>query len=228
MSGPDHLPGAVLLDLDGTLVDTVGLRVRSWIEAFAEEGMTTSAEEVGPWMGADGRWLAAEVAAARGTPIDARTADRLDRVSGERFGARNIAPAPIRGARRLVELLTERSIPWAVATSSRPDQTVASLGALGLDHPPTLVDASHVERAKPEPDLLLAGAVQLGVNPAVTWYVGDSRWDMEAATRAGMVAVGVTTGATDAVALRAAGAMWVVDDLEVLADRLEILIDQAS
>src|SRR4026208_1835720 len=51
---------------------------------------------------------------------------------------------------------------------------------------PRILDASHVEHAKPEPDLLLEAAEQLGVEPAHCWYVGDATWDMVAAVAAGM------------------------------------------
>ncbi len=218
----------MLLDLDGTLVDTVGLRVASWLEAFAAEDIALTAEELGPWMGADGRWLAVQVAANHGRVIDDATADRLDRVSGELFGARNVAPAPIAGARELLETLTELGTPWIVATSSRPEQATASLSALRLRGSPLLVDASHVEHAKPEPDLLLAGATQLGVPPTDAWYIGDSRWDMLAAVAADMTAIGVTTGATGADALRVAGAGHVVESLLHVVDRLHDLVGDRS
>jgi HAD superfamily hydrolase (TIGR01509 family) len=224
---PDRDPAGILLDLDGTLVDTVAARVRSWREAFAAEGIEVSEDELGPWMGADGRWLSVEVAATHGHRIDADTADRLDRVSGERFARHSRTPAAIPGARDLLVALTDWSVPWAVATSSRPEQTIASLASLRLDQPPMLVDASHVERAKPEPDLLLAGAAQLGVPPSETWYVGDSRWDMLAAVRADMTPVAVTTGATDAATLRDAGAAWVIEDLGTLTRHLAGLRDRA-
>jgi beta-phosphoglucomutase-like phosphatase (HAD superfamily) len=94
--------------------------------------------------------------------------------------------------------------------------------ALGLPLRPRIVDASHVTHAKPAPDLLLAGAQQLGVRPLRCWYVGDSTWDMQAARAAGMTAVGVTTGAAVAAALTRAGAELVarqVGDLQIELER---------
>ena len=90
----------------------------------------------------------------------------------------------------------------------------ASIAALGLDREPRIVDGSHVERAKPAPDLLLLGAREIGVAPTECWYVGDSTWDMRAASAAGMVAIGVLAGAAvDEVALRNAGATVVLPTL---------------
>ena len=95
---------------------------------------------------------------------------------------------------------------------------VASVGVLDLPREPRITDASHVEHAKPAPDLMLVAAGELGVEPAHCWYVGDSTWDMVAAVAAGMVAIAVLAGsAVDAAALRGAGAATVVTDLDELA-----------
>lgn len=203
-------PRAVLLDLDGTLVDTVGQRVAAWVAAFALEGISATPEELGPLMGGDGRWVARRVAERRGLVLDEPTQERIDRVSGEWFERHDEDRSPTPGARELLLALDAAQIPWAIATSSRPEQTTASVAALGLRRAPAIVDASHVRHAKPAPDLLLAGATQLGTAPADVWYVGDARWDMLAAVAAGMVAVAVGTGATDAHDLREAGAVLVV------------------
>ena len=96
------------------------------------------------------------------------------------------------------------------------------MGALGLPSEPVIVDASHVKHAKPEPDLLLYAADQLGVAPASCWYVGDSTWDMVSAVAAGMLAIGVTVGsAVDRAGLTGAGAAAVVGTLDELAAGLE-------
>jgi beta-phosphoglucomutase-like phosphatase (HAD superfamily) len=202
----------MLLDLDGTLVDTVALRVESWIVAFRDEGFSVPASELGPLMGADGRWVARSVLERRGVDLDDEGQERIDRSSGAWFGRHtDLLPTP--GARDLLLELDSAGLPWAIATSSRPEQTRSSIAALDLPRPPTVVDASHVRHAKPAPDLLLAGARQLGVVPAGVWYVGDARWDMLAAVSAGMVPVGVLTGATSAEDLREAGAALVVGTL---------------
>ena len=67
---------------------------------------------------------------------------------------------------------------------------------------PLICDGADVEHAKPAPDLLLKAAHLLGVEPAETWYVGDSRWDMVASKAAGMRAIAVLTGATDEAELQ--------------------------
>ena len=108
-------------------------------------------------------------------------------------------------------------MPWLIATSSRPEQIAASVAVLGLMRPAPVVDGSRVAHAKPAPDLLLLAAAEVGVPPGACWYVGDAKWDMLAAVAAGMIPIGVTTGAVSARTLLDAGAGWVVATLEDLS-----------
>lgn len=207
-------PTAILFDLDGTLVDTVPARIDAWASVFEELGIPATRSQLEPMIGMDGKQLAREVAATAGRRLTDEEAEAIDRRSGQLFDERNRDPKPLPGARELVRALEDRGLMWAIATSSRREQVTVSIAALGLDHEPRIVDGSHVERAKPAPDLLLLGARELDVVPAECWYVGDSTWDMRAASAAAMVAIGVLAGAAvDEGALRDAGATLVVPTL---------------
>jgi HAD superfamily hydrolase (TIGR01509 family) len=212
------LPEAVLFDLDGTLVDTVETRIAAWEQALAEADLPTGRDRLAPLIGLDGKRLAREIAALAGRPIDEARSEVIDRNSGEIYALLNQAPRPLPGVGGLVAELDRRRIAWAIATSSRKEQVAESVAALGLEREPTIVDASHVKHAKPEPDLLLLAAKELDVDPAVCWYVGDSTWDMVSAVAAGMLAIGVTAGsAVDSATLEGAGATAVAETLEDLA-----------
>ncbi len=229
--GTDRLPrpDAVFLDLDGTLVDTVAARIDAWHQVFARIMIPASREQIAPLIGIDGRRLAREVAAVAGTPIDHERAEEIDRMSGEIFESLNRDPRPMPGVTALVEVLQAGGIRWAIATSSRREQVATSVKALGLESEPVIVDGSNVEHAKPEPDLLLLAARELGVDPGRSWYVGNSTWDMAASVAAGMVAIGVTAGsAVDEVALRGAGGQRVFPSLAVLAEALRSSAEGAT
>lgn len=213
-------PDAVIFDLDGTLVDTVENRIRAWLQAFDEAGVPATREAVSPLIGADGKALARDIARRAGRTLDGGAVEALDRRSGEIYQALNVDPRPLPGARELAEALDQASIRWAIGTSSRREQVRASVDALRLGHEPTIVDGSHVEHAKPEPDLLLMAGRQLEVDPERTWYVGDSTFDMRAAVAAGMYPIGVTTGSANADALRGTGAAEVVASLLELERRV--------
>ena len=214
-------PAAVILDLDGTLVDTVDTRIRAWLAVFAEFDVPASRDQVAPLIGSDGRLLARQVAEDAGIELPPGRDEEIDRRCGEIYERLNRDPRPLPGVRDFLRALHAKDLPWAIATSSRREQVGTSVDALGLDADPHIVDGSHVDNAKPAPDLLLLAARELGVDPARAWYVGDSTWDMRSATAAGMVPVAVTAGAAVSPdELEGAGARAVVGDLGQLVASL--------
>lgn len=215
------MPRAIVFDLDGTLVDTVPIRIAAWMAAFGEAGIDASREELAPMIGSDGRRLAREIAATHGRDLDDAAAEELDRRAGEVHDELNRDPRPLPGADDLLRLLDRRKLLWAIATSSRRDQVRASIAALHMDHAPLVVDGSRVAHAKPAPDLLLLAARELALPPDACWYIGDATWDMRAAVAAGMPAIGVTAGsAVGGGALLEAGASMVCATLADVQARL--------
>ena len=214
-------PKAVIFDLDGTLVDTVETRIDGWLAVFEEVGIPADRERLAPLIGVDGKRLAREIAALAGHVLDDDRAEAIDKRAGEIYERLNHSPRALPGVRKLVDAIEAKRIAWSIATSSRKDQVMTSVRALDLARDPTILDASHVEHAKPEPDLLLRAAEQLDVEPPRTWYVGDSTWDMVAAVAAAMIPIGVTAGAAvDRAALEGAGAAVVVETLTEIAGAL--------
>ena len=214
-------PAAVLFDLDGTLIDSVETRIAAWEEALEAAGFPATRERLAPLIGVDGRRLTREIAALAGVVLDEERAEAIDKRCGEIYERMNTTPRPLPGVGELIAAIEARGIPWAIATSSRKAQVTTSVAALGLRSEPTIIDASHVKHAKPEPDLLLLAAKQVKVEPARCWYVGDATWDMAAAVAAAMIPIGVTAGSgVDAGALRGAGAAAVVESLLELAEAL--------
>jgi HAD superfamily hydrolase (TIGR01509 family) len=213
-------PGAVLFDLDGTLVDTVGRRIDGWLAAFAEIGLQADAGLTAGLVGADGKRLAREVAAAAGASLTEDEIAALDRRAGAIFSELNEVPVPLPGVRDLLVALAEGPLPVIIATSSLGAQVTASVDALDLPERAIVVDGEHVAHAKPAPDLLLLAAERVGVPPAACWYVGDATWDFLACVAAGMIGIGVPTGAVGAQALLEAGAVVAIDGLDELADEL--------
>ena len=213
---PARRPAAVIFDLDGTLVDTVGARIQAWLTVFVEEAIPAERPQVAALIGADGRHLARAVASEAGITLEPGRDEAIDVRCGTIFAEMNRRPQPLPGVDELIARLDVAGVPWAIATSSRREQVAASVDALGLARSPLIVDGTHVEHAKPAPDLLLLAAAELHAPPASSWYVGDATWDMLAASAAGMVGIGVTSGAVDAAALFAAGARRVVGSLAEL------------
>jgi HAD superfamily hydrolase (TIGR01509 family) len=215
-------PDGLIFDLDGTLVDTVRQRIDGWVEALGALGLSTSADEVGPMIGMDGKRLAREVARKAGRTLSEEEVEAADHAAGEAFDRRNREPEPLPGLEDALAAIGLCGAKWVIATSSRAAQVRGSVAALRLPGEPDIVDGSHVEHAKPAPDLLLLAARRLGARPERCWAVGDSTWDARAAVAAGMSAVCVTAGSAVSVGdLLAAGASVVVPTLGELARLLE-------
>jgi HAD superfamily hydrolase (TIGR01509 family) len=215
-------PDGLIFDLDGTLVDTVRKRIDGWVEALAEYGMATTADEIGPMIGMDGKRLAREIAGTVGRALSEEEVDAVDHAAGAAFDRRNHQPQPLPGVEEALAAIAMCGARWVIATSSRAAQVRASVAALRLPQAPEIVDGSNVEHAKPAPDLLLLAARRLRAAPERCWAVGDSTWDARAAVTAGMTAVCVTAGSAVSVGdLLAAGAAVVVPTLADVARLLE-------
>ena len=197
-------------------MDTVETRIVAWLRTFEEQQIPADGRLVARLIGSDGRRLARVVAEAAGQALDPDREDQIDRRAGEIYSDLNVDPKTLPGALELLKTLDEYRRPWAIATSSRREQVGASVKALTLSRRPIIIDGSHVEHAKPAPDLLLFAARELSVEPSLCCYVGDAIWDMQAAAAAGMPAIGVVSGSATGGELAAAGALFTIKDLTEL------------
>jgi HAD superfamily hydrolase (TIGR01509 family) len=204
-------PKGVVLDMDGTLVDTVQTRIDAWLRTFAELEIPTDRSIVSALIGSDGRQLAVQIGEAAGLDIGDELSEQIDARSGAVYLELNANPRVLPGVTIFLDALDAAKVPWAIGTSSRREQLGPSVAALGRTSPPLIVDGTTVKLAKPHPDLLLAAARVLDADPTACWCVGDSRWDMLAAAAAGMPAIGITAGsAVTAAELQHAGASLVL------------------
>jgi HAD superfamily hydrolase (TIGR01509 family) len=205
---------AVLLDLDGTLVDSVFQHVLAWGEALHEAGYDVPLWRIhqGIGMGSDRivPWLV-------GGHVD--DASELSDAHKRRFLERADTLRPTRGARNLLDDLDTRGVPFLIATSAGAETRAALLDALGRDDLPT-ADNDDVDSSKPAPDLLLSACAALGVEPQNATLVGDSPWDAEAARRVRVRAIAVRCGGHGEELLLSHGAMSVVADPAELIGRL--------
>lgn len=205
---------AVLLDVDGTLVDSVWLHTVAWVAAFREAGHDVPAHRVHPLigMGAD-RLMAALIDAA-----DDAIADRHAEIHLSRRD--DIRPLP--GARELVRRLHERGARPVLASSASDDELDAVRAVLAIDdwivgH----TTSADVEASKPEPDIFAAALEVAGVPAERAVAVGDTRWDAEAAGALGIAFVGLETGGWRRSELADAGAALVCADPAELLGAVE-------
>ncbi len=201
-----------LFDLDGTLVDSVYQHVLAWKEALDKEGLDLSVWRIHRKIGMSGGLFTNQLIRETGIPIDEERGERLRKghVRAYQRMADHIRPLP--GARDLLAWLTSVGIPWAVATSGRLETASINLKALGIDPAKVpVVTRDQVRYAKPDPDLFLAAAEQLGARIETAVVVGDSIWDMMAAARCRALGVGLLCGGYGAEELQKASAFRVYE-----------------
>jgi HAD superfamily hydrolase (TIGR01509 family) len=203
---------AFVFDLDGTLVDTVYQHVLAWQEALEHMGMRLSVWRIHRKIGMSGGLLTAAVLRETGREVTAREAERLRELHAEAYRERAVRARPLPGAQELLALLTELDVPWAIATSGYGEIAAPAIASLGVPDGVPVVTRDQVERAKPDPDLFLAAAEQLGVSIEDSVVVGDSVWDLLAARRARALGVGLLSGGYGAEELQSAGAYRVYED----------------
>jgi len=204
----------VLLDLDGTLVDSVFHHVLAWDAAFAAHGHEIPLWQIHESIGMGSARLVPHLL---GRPAD--EAEDLSAEHEERFLALADGLRATDGALDLLADLEARGVPHVVATSATGKVADALLAALGREDLPT-VDADDVGSPKPSPDLLLAACEEKGWDPTKATLVGDSPWDAEAADRIGMRMLAVRTGGFGDSRLLDGGAADVVDCPRRLVGRL--------
>ncbi|HEU4690204.1 MAG TPA: HAD family hydrolase [Vicinamibacterales bacterium] len=211
-----------LFDLDGTLVDSVYQHVLAWREALETEGIDLSVWRIHRKIGMSGGLFTNMLLRETQVEIDPARVERLQRLHAEAYKRNRDDVRPLPGATALLNTLTNAEIPWAIATSGRIETAGPILDKLGVDLSRVpVVTRDQVKFAKPEPDLFLVAAERLGVRIETASVVGDSVWDMLAATRARALGIGLLSGGYGLEELERAGAYRVYEDPADLLKHLD-------
>jgi HAD superfamily hydrolase (TIGR01509 family) len=203
---------AFLFDLDGTLIDSVYQHVIAWREALAQVGVSLAVWKIHRRIGMSGGLFVTALQRELGDQLDPETLERLPDLHAEAYLRHYEGVRPLPGAADLLEGLTEFGIPWAIATSGAERTAGRARALLGLPEDTPMVTRDLVRYAKPDPDLFLTAAKQVGVDIADSIVVGDSVWDLLAARRAGALGIGLLSGGYGREELIYAGAFRVYED----------------
>ena len=215
---------AVLFDLDGTLLDTLADIAGAANAALAREAMPTHPPTAYRQFIGDG----VAMLFRRALPTDQDHDDaRIERCVAH-FHATyattwNATTQPYPGIAGLLDALTARNLPMAIL-SNKPHEFTQLCAGEFLDAWPwrAVIGQRDGIPRKPDPTSALAIARDLGFDPSLIVYVGDSSVDMRTARAAGMPAVGVSWGFRPVAELRETGASAIIDepdDLLAFLDR---------
>ena len=205
-------PIAVLLDLDGTLVDTVPLILDSVRYAFeGRERCPTDAE----WIAGIGTPLRVQLVAFTDGPEDLEAV--LARYRSYQREHHDRMTRAYAGAVEAVRTVKERGHPIAVVTGKLREPASRTLRYVGLSpYVDALVGSDSCPRHKPDPEPVLLALERLGRGPREALFLGDSPVDVHAGNAAGVTSVGALWGACTREALLAASPAHLLDDVGAL------------
>jgi HAD superfamily hydrolase (TIGR01509 family) len=211
------VPPATILDIDGTLVDTNYQHSIAWYRAFRQHGIVLPIWRIHTHIGMGGDQLVASLTDAA---TDEKKGDDIRAAEKALYMALIEEVEPMKGARELIAELKERGHTVVLASSAKDDEVEHYLDLLDAR---SLADdwttSADVEATKPSPDLVKAAMEKASSDEAV--MVGDTPWDIKAASRVGIPTVAVITGGFSRAELEEAGAAVVFESVAELRERLE-------
>jgi HAD superfamily hydrolase (TIGR01509 family) len=205
----------LILDIDGTLVDSNDAHTRAWLDALSEEGFSVPYQRVRRLIGMGGDKLLPEVTGlSEDDPRGQRLAKRRGEIFKERY-LKTVKAFPC--VRELLLRARDSGFTLAVATSAKEEEVGPLLEkARVLDLIPHKTSSDDADNSKPDPDIVKAALQRLGCAPEHALMLGDTPYDVEAARRAAVRAVALRCGGWDDEGLRDAAAIY-EDPEELLA-----------
>ncbi len=210
---------AMILDIDGTLVDTNYHHALAWFRAFRQHGVVLPIWRIHRSIGMGGDQLVEHLA---GAEVERDRGDEIRAAEGPLYLGMIDEVEPFEGAKALLGDLRNRELTIVLASSAKEEEVDQYLDLLDARE---VVDAwttsADVEATKPEPDLVEAALEKARTRDAL--MVGDTVWDVEAAGRAGIETIAVLSGGYSASELREAGAREVFESVAELGAAPEAL-----
>ena len=212
---------AVIFDIDGTLLDSVDLHARAWVEAFAHFGVETDPAEVRSQIGKGGdELMPVFLPQAR---ID-REGKTIEAYRSDLFKQKYLPEVrPFPGVRALFERIREAGLKIALASSGKRAEVERYTEILEIgDLVDVATSSDDADRSKPHPDIFEAALKKLdGIPPSAIMVIGDTPYDAEAAAKAGLRTIGVLCGGFPEADLSAAGCVAIYRDPQDLLDGFE-------
>jgi HAD superfamily hydrolase (TIGR01509 family) len=213
----------LLLDLDGTLVDSVYEHVMAWREALEDAEIRLPNWKIHRRIGMSGKLFLPTLLRELGKNIDKSEIQSIERIRSGIFKKMIPEIRVHAGAKELLEFFERIGARWAIATSGDRTQVEQLLKNFEIPSTVPVITGDDVPAAKPAPDSFVVAAQRLGVSPLESIVVGDSPWDLLAAQRMKGLGVGLLCGGYAESELERAGAYRVYEDPADLLQHIEEL-----
>lgn len=208
----------VLLDMDGTLIDSNEAHARAWERAFADHGQPVSYDEIRQRIGMGGdNLIPAILGIEKESALGSQISERRSAIYRDEY-LPDLHPFP--GVRALLERMRDAGLRLAIATSSPTEELEPALDITGIrDLLEKRTTADDAESSKPDPDILHAALDRLGLRPDEAVMLGDTPYDIAAAGQANLDVIAFRSGGFPDEDLT--GALAIFDGPEDLLERWE-------
>jgi HAD superfamily hydrolase (TIGR01509 family) len=182
----------LLIDVDGTLIDSNAAHAEAWAQALTEHGIPRGPAQIRPLIGMGSDKL---LPLAAGLDPESAAAEAIVARKQALFAARLRTLQPTPGSRALLAMLRRARKDLVVATSADEQEMAALLEQAGVaDLIPERTSSDDASRSKPDPEIVRAALRRAGSRPEATLMIGDTPYDIEAAHRAGVEAIALRSG----------------------------------
>jgi len=204
----ENYPKAIIFDLDGTLIDSIPAHLHAYQElAMSEFDIQLNQEKILEHFGKKSRDIITALFPLSGKNIDILV-EKKQRLYRQSFNRVKLLP----GTKKVLRTAKERSIKCALGTSSSKKNVEIAIKEFGLEFD-IIIAGEDIECGKPNPETFLKIAQRLDISSDDCFVIGDAIYDMIAAKKAGMLAIGVLTGSTTRRQLKMANADVIFDNL---------------
>ena len=189
----DKRYAGILVDIDGTLVDSNDAHASAWVDAFAAHGRDVPFARVRPLIGKGGDKVLAELAGLDEESAEGKAISDTRKALFKRDYVPGLRQTP--GADRLIRWMLDAQLRVVVATSAKEDELRDLLGVCdGLALLGDATSSDDAERSKPDPDIIVAAVKKSELPADRLLMLGDTPYDVEAASRAGVATVALRCG----------------------------------
>jgi len=213
-----HQFRAILLDVDGTLIDSNDAHARCWCDALAEFDRPVEFERIRRLIGKGGDKLLAETVGLSDTEGLGRSISKRR----EQLFLRDHVPTlkPFPQSAELIRRMHDEGFKLAIATSAKRKEMNTLLEIIGIQE---WIDATtssdDAEESKPDPDIVDAAIRKLDIPASQAVMLGDTPYDVDASTQAGVATIALLSGGWSVEDLQ--GALAVYRDCSHLLEQFE-------
>ncbi len=183
----------VIFDVDGTLVDSNDAHAQAWVEALALSGYQVEFERIRQLIGKGGDKLLPETTGLeKDSPEGRKISEQRGKIFKEKYLA-GLQPTP--GAKPLLERMRASGLKMVIASSAQEDELDDLLNVAAAK--PFMADqasSGDAKNSKPDPDIVQVALGKIGLEAEESLMVGDTPYDIEAASKAGVRTVAFRSG----------------------------------